>query len=98
MGDLAILHEAQRADRIFDKMADAADALLRVAKAFGLSVNLAAGKTQAVLGLHRPGWRPWKPCKGMPAGCLSAHTAWVAASGSWMLTSTLAGTRQPAAV
>ena len=57
MGDLAILHEAQRADRIFDKMADAADALLRVAKAFGLEVNHAAGKTGAIVGIHGPDTR-----------------------------------------
>ncbi len=57
MDDLAILLEAQQAGFIFDKMAQAADALLRVAKAFGLEVNLAAGKTEAVVGLHGPGTR-----------------------------------------
>ncbi len=52
MDDVAVPIEAPHAGQIFDKLVDATDALLRVAKAFGLKANFAAGKTEAVIGLH----------------------------------------------
>jgi hypothetical protein len=55
MDDVAVPIEAPQAEQIFDMLVDAADALLRVAKAFGLTVNFAAGKTKAVVGLHGRG-------------------------------------------
>ena len=55
MDDVALPIEATQAGQIFDMLANAADALLRVAKAFGLKVNFAPGKTEAVLGLHGRG-------------------------------------------
>ncbi len=53
--DVAVPIEAPQAGQIFDMLVYAADALLRVAKAFGLTVNFAPAKTEAVLGL---GGRP----------------------------------------
>ena len=55
MDDTAVPLEAPQADDIFDMLSDAADALIRVARAFGLVVNFSAGKTEAVVGLHGPG-------------------------------------------
>jgi hypothetical protein len=55
MDDTALPLEAPQAEDIFDVLADAADALVRVARAFGLVINFSAGKTEAVIGLHGPG-------------------------------------------
>jgi hypothetical protein len=55
MDDTALPIEAAEAGEIFGMLEYAADALLRVAKAFGLEVNFTAGKTEAVIGLHGRG-------------------------------------------
>jgi len=55
MDDVALLLEASDAQDIFEKLESAADALVRVATAFGLKVNFAAGKTEAIVGLHGRG-------------------------------------------
>ena len=55
MDDVAVPIEAPHAGQTFDTLVDAADPLLRVAKAFGLKVNFAAGKTEAVVWLHGRG-------------------------------------------
>ncbi len=53
--DVAVPIDALHAGQIFSMLVNAADALLRVARAFGLKVNFAPGKTEAVLGIHGRG-------------------------------------------
>jgi hypothetical protein len=50
--DVAIPIEAEHCGQIFGRMAEVAEVLFFVAKAFGLTVNFAVGETEAVVGLH----------------------------------------------
>ena len=54
MDDTALPLEAEEAGDIFGMLVNAADALLRVARALGLQVNFTAGKTEAVVHLVGP--------------------------------------------
>jgi hypothetical protein len=55
MDDTALPIEADEAGEIFGMLENAVDAVIRVAKTFGLQVNFAPGKTEAVKGLHGRG-------------------------------------------
>ena len=52
---MALPIEADEAGEIFGMLENAVDAVIRVAKTFGLQVNFPPGKTEAVLGLHGRG-------------------------------------------
>ena len=55
MDDTALPMEADIAEDIFAKLECGADALMKVASAFGLTINFSEGKTEAVIGLHGRG-------------------------------------------
>ncbi len=103
--DVAVPIEAPHAGQIFDMLVDAADDLLQVAKAFGLKVNIAAGKTEAVVRLHSRGLaearqRLTSPEDGQEDGSKVPvpRIPGESACASWMPTSTRAGILRPLAV